>query len=125
MPMLHRDRRERAAKSSRAASALSLLALVGCVSLLSAQPAAAREVSPLPASDYGVRPVCGAPAPGHAGCLALELVPETPAAQAHSHPLGMTDRLPSRAASSAEPCTPAEGCWGLRPQDFRSAYQLP
>jgi hypothetical protein len=120
------------AATLRATRAAILLALAGCVALLGAQPAAlgaqpaaATRVSPLPASDYGVRPVCAEPAPGYAGCLAMELVPETPAARAHSHPLGMTRTIPSGAGSSAEPCPPANGCYGLRPQDFRSAYQLP
>src|SRR5271156_5361687 len=63
------------------------------------QPAGAQgsqqvAVSPLPASDYSVRPVCAPPAPGPAGCLALELVAQTPAARAHSHPLGMTRSVP-------------------------------
>jgi hypothetical protein len=97
------------------------------------QPAGAQgsqqvAVSPLPASDYSVRPVCAPPAPGHASCLALELVAQTPAARAHSHPLGMTRSVPIRAGAAAEVCRPpiaAEGCWGLRPQDLHSAYGLP
>jgi hypothetical protein len=126
--MLHHDRRDGAVKTLRATRAAILLALAGCAALLGGQAAAASRVSPLPPSDYGVRSVCAAPGPGHAGCLALELVPKTPAARAHSHPLGMTRTIPSGAGSSAEPCvapTPANGCYGLRPQDFRSAYQLP
>jgi hypothetical protein len=74
-------------------------------------------VAPLPASDYGVRPACGPPAPGDAGCLALQLVPETGAARAHTHPLGMTREAPIETSAS-----PAEGGFGLRPQDLRSAY---
>jgi hypothetical protein len=72
--------------------------------------------APLPASDYGVSPACGPPAPGDAGCLALQLVPETSAARAHTHPLAMTRAAPIKASS------PAEGGFGLRPQDLRSAY---
>jgi hypothetical protein len=98
-----------------AATALSLLALLA---LLGASMASA-TVAPLPASDYAVRPVCSAPGPGQAGCLALELVPRTATARAHTHPLGMT-----RARALAEP-SPAGGSFGLRPQDLHTAYQLP
>ena len=85
-------------------------------------------VSPLPPSDYAVRPACAAPAPGSAGCLALELVPETPGARAHTHPLGMARRQAAggaKATALCEPPTAAAGCYGLRPQDLRKAYALP
>ena len=111
---------------------LPVLALV-VLPWLSAQRAVAqgsqlRTVLPLPVSDYSVRSVCAAPAPGHASCLALELVPKTPAARAHTHPVGMPRAAPIRAGKVAEVCKPptaAEGCYGLRPQDLHSAYALP
>ena len=117
---------------ARALSAGALLALLA-LTWLSPQSDAAqgiqgRTVSPLPASDYSVRSACEAPAPGHASCLALELVPETPAARAHTHPLGMARTAPIRAGRVAEVCEPptaAEGCYGLRAQDLHSAYALP
>ncbi len=112
----------------RATAALGFLAVIACCSLLSATAAAADTVSPLPASDYTVRHVCAAPAPGYAGCLALELVPRTEAARAHTHPLGITLNAPIRAGTAAEVCehpTPGEGCFGLRPRDLHSIYQLP
>jgi Subtilase family len=97
--------------------------------LLSCAPASAAEtVSPLPASDYSVGEACPEPAPGYASCLALELVPETPAARAHSHPLGMTLIAASGTHEAGETCeapTAAEGCFGLRPEDLHSAYELP
>jgi hypothetical protein len=98
-----------------AATALSSLALLAplCAS------AEAATVAPLPESNYAVRPVCSAPTPGWAGCLALELVPRTRAARAHTHPLGMT-----RARLLAEP-SPAGGGFGLRPGDLHTAYRLP
>ncbi len=89
--------------------------LVSCASPAAAS-AGAGPVAPLPPSDYGVRPACGPPTPGDAGCLALQLVPETGAASAHTHPLGMTRAAPIKASS------PAEGGFGLRPQDLKSAY---
>jgi hypothetical protein len=108
----------RAVLVSAAALVGALLALV----VLSGSPAlAAAEspVSPLPASDYAVRHVCPAPAPGYAGCLALELVPRTAAARAHIHPLGITTSRPIVAAKASE------GAYGLTPQALHSAYQLP
>jgi hypothetical protein len=99
-------------KTRGVATTLSLLALIAslCAS------AEAVTVSPLPASDYTVRPACSAPTPGRAGCLALELVPQTAAARAHTHPLGMTRNRPIATA------TAAEGAYGLRPADLRAAY---
>jgi hypothetical protein len=84
-------------------------------------------VSPLPASDYALRATCGTPAPGHASCLAVQLMPLTATAKAHARPLGMSRSIPSSRATS-EVCSPpsaAEGCYGLRPQDLHSAYALP
>jgi hypothetical protein len=78
--------------------------------------ALAATVSPLPEADYTTRSVCSKPVPGHAGCLAIELVGRTPAARAHTHPLGMRS---SRAIAAA---SPGEGAYGLRPQDLHDAY---
>jgi hypothetical protein len=103
-------------------------AILAASVVLCAQALAAGSVSPLPASDYSVRSVCAAPTPGHAGCLSLKLVPETSAARAHTRPLGMTRAAVTRASSDSEVCelpTAAEGCFGLRPEDIHSAYQLP
>jgi hypothetical protein len=77
--------------------------------------AAAASVAPLPESDYTTRPLCAPPAPGQATCLATELVPLTAAAQAHTHPLGMTS------GPTASP-TLTTGAYGLSPSDLRSAY---
>jgi hypothetical protein len=119
--------------SSRAllasASTLALLIALPCASAGAAEsgaspasPAAAESAaSPLPASDYTVRPVCAAPAPGYASCLALQLVPSTETARARTHPLGITRSQPIAAAGSEA----AEGDFGLRPQDLHSVYQLP
>jgi hypothetical protein len=112
----------------RATVVLGLPAVMACCLLLGPTIAAASVVSPLPASDYTVRPVCAAPAPGYAGCLALELVPKTPAARAHTHPLGITLNAPSGAGKASAVCehpTPGEGCFGLRPEDLHSIYGLP
>jgi hypothetical protein len=103
----------------RSAAVLGLPASIACCLLLCAAAAAASAVAPLPASDYTVRPVCAAPAPGYAGCLALELVPKTAAARAHTHPLGITRSQPIVAAKASE------GAFGLRPEDLHSIYQLP
>jgi hypothetical protein len=103
----------------RATATHSLLAIGAGLALLCSAQASASTVSPLPASDYAVRSVCAASAPRQAQCLSQQLVPQTAAAQAHTHPLGMTQAAPLPARS------PAAGDFGLRPQDLHSAYQLP
>ncbi len=115
---------------ARVSVAGALLALCGFLMAPGvAQGNQRRTVSPLPASDYTVRSVCAVPTPGHAGCLALELVPQTPAARAHTRPLGMARSAPFTAGKATEPCesspAAAEGCYGLRPQELHSAYGLP
>ncbi len=95
---------------------LARAAIAGTSALLCLTAAHASALSPLPRSDYGVRSVCGAPAPGHVSCLALELVPGTAAARARTHPLAM----PTPHAISAG--SAAQGAYGLGPQQLRNAY---
>jgi Subtilase family len=91
-------------------------AVAGALALLCLLAAQASALSPLPRSDYGVGPVCGAPAPGHVSCLALELLPTTAAARARTHPLGM------RTANAISAGSAAQGAYGLGPQQLRNAY---
>jgi hypothetical protein len=91
-------------------------ALCAMLALGTPSVAAAAPVSPLPESDYTTHSACAAPAPGYASCLALELIPRTSAAAAHTHPLGMSRSRPLTSASAVE------GSDGLRPQDLRDAY---
>ncbi len=100
-------------------TALGAIVIALGSSLLGAQAAAASTVSPLPRSDYGVRAVCGTPGFRRAACQAFQLVPLSAEARARRHPLGITRRTSLRAAS------PAEGAFGLRPQDLHSVYKLP
>ncbi len=95
---------------------LARVAVVGALALLCLSAARASALSPLPRSDYGVRSVCGAPAPDHVSCLALQLVPRTAAARARTHPLGMRTANAIRAASAAQ------GADGLGPAQLRDAY---
>ncbi len=75
--------------------------------------------SPLPASDYGVRGVCPAPAPGHAACMAQRLVPRTGQARARLRPLDASRRATSRAETTGfEPFV-------LGPRGLHSVYSLP
>ncbi|MGA9284158.1 MAG: S53 family peptidase [Solirubrobacteraceae bacterium] len=97
-------------------SAFARVIVAGVLALLCLSAATASALSPLPRGDYGVRSVCGAPAPGHVSCLALELVPGTAAARAHTHPLGM------RTAQAIEAASAAQGAYGLGPQQLRNAY---
>jgi Subtilase family len=113
---------------TRPTAVLVATAGIAAFVLLCGSALAAGTVSPLPASNYSVRSVCATPASGHAGCLALKLVPQTSAARAHARPLGMTRSTATAAGSATKVCeqpTAAEGCYGLRPQDLHSAYQLP
>jgi hypothetical protein len=98
-----------------------LIAMVAGLGLLcsAAGAAAAPTVSPLPASNYGVRSVCAPPAFRRASCLSLQLVPLTAAARARTHPLGFTH------IGTPQPRSPGAGDFGLRPQDLHAAYQLP
>jgi len=101
-----------------------VLASASILLILIALPCAAAEatesaVAPLPASDYTVHHVCPAPAPGYAGCLALELVPKTAAARAHDQPRGVTRGAPLDTPASAE------GVFVLGPEALHSVYQLP
>ncbi len=94
----------------------AVLAAAGVLLALSLPTNAAGSVAPLPASNYLTRPACPAPAPDHASCLAVELVPRTAEARAHTHPLGMIRGGPLAAPS------PENGAYGLRPVDLRTAY---
>ena len=106
----------------RQISKLAACVVLGAAGLPCASAAASETVAPLPESNYAVRSACSAPAPGHAGCLALQLIPVTAEALRRTHPLGMLRR-----ASALEPAapTPSSGLFGLRPQDLHSAYALP
>jgi hypothetical protein len=95
----------------------AMVAAAGMLLALLLPTIAAGSVAPLPASNYLTRPACRAPAPGQAGCLAVELVPRTAEARAHTHPLGMTRGGPLEEAAS-----PKNGDYGLRPMDLRTAY---
>jgi Subtilase family len=54
--------------------------------------------------------------------MALQLLPRTAAARAHSYPIGIV--RPASVYPSTSP-TPAAGDFGLRPQDLHGAYSLP
>jgi hypothetical protein len=108
----------------RVVHALRLLVIASpsLLALLSSQPAIAQgsqrlPVAPLPSSAYAVRSACLAPTPGHASCLALELVPKTFAARAHTHPLGMARKTPptTREGKAVEVCERPTAADMLRP----------
>ncbi len=83
-------------------------------------PAAAH--AGLSAKRYAVRSVCPAPAPGHASCLALRLVPRAapaPGARARSAP--STAESPG-AIPASEHLEPSSG--SLSPADLQNAYGL-
>jgi hypothetical protein len=98
-------------------AALSAIATTTVLAVSCAAASAAGVLSPLPASDYTVRAVCGPASPGRAGCLSLKLQPLTATARAHNHPIGV-------ARSVAHAGQAAEGAFGLTPQDLHTAYSL-
>ena len=102
---------------------LCTLALLGLALTASAAGATEAEtVSPLPPSNYAVRPACEEARAGFASCLALQLIPVSVEARRHTHPIGIVRR-----AGRARPAVPSPktGELGLRPQDLHSVYSLP
>lgn len=118
-PSTKQERLRTMAQRIRHRAALGALLSAAWMLALCAHALAAATLSPLPPSAYGIAPACAAAAPGHATCLALQLLARTEQARAHTHPLGVP-LAPALAAPS-----PAAGDYGLRPQDFHTAYQLP
>jgi hypothetical protein len=106
----------------RAPTVLWGLALLWTMLALgSPQVAAAASVSPLPESDYTTRSACSAPEPGHASCLALELVPRTTAARARVDPHTAESGAQPSLRTKAE-CLVAFPSACLTPQQLNSAY---
>lgn len=76
-------------------------------------------VEPIGRGNYSTETICERPPLESAGCLADGLVPETPAAQSRSYPIGMIlNEAPAHG-------TAAEGVYGLRPEDLHALYELP
>ncbi|HEX5223521.1 MAG TPA: S8 family serine peptidase [Solirubrobacteraceae bacterium] len=103
---------------ARAKHILTIPAIALLISCAAAPAASGEQVAPLPASDYTVHKECATAVPGRAGCLSLALVALTPAAKAHTHPLGIVRSRPAAPSAGA-------GSFGLRPQDVHSVYSLP
>jgi hypothetical protein len=101
----------RFALRAAAASALSALFLPGL---------AASAGAVTPPSTNTVKPVCAAPAPGYASCLALRLV--RPAAAPRTQRAGGSPANQSAAVTPAN-ATPEET--GLWPAELHKAYALP
>jgi hypothetical protein len=100
-------------------AARSWLLAVLCLTLVLGAPSAAvaAPVSPLPESDYRTYSACSAPAPGRAGCMALELVAQSAAAQAQ-----VTQGSARAGLKTAAECTAEFPSACLTPLDLRSAY---
>ncbi len=98
------------------------LGVTGARALGAPAPVSASAVSPPATSEYQALPVCHAPAPGHAACLALALAPRTAAARARTHPRRLTRSAPPGAVASAAECPFAYASSCLTPADLRGAY---
>ena len=91
---------------------------IALLALLAASPSA---LAAPPSAEYHALPVCHAPAPGYAGCLALALAPRTAAARLRTRPLGDPRGAAVGMAASAEACARVyPAC--LTPADLNSAY---
>jgi Subtilase family len=108
---------------------LACAATTTTLALAGWQASAAAALTSQPEAAYSVRNVCAPPAPGHVSCLALELVARTPDAQRQARPLAIAPSTRALTGRSSEPCEPTptakERCFGLRPKDLHSAYELP
>jgi hypothetical protein len=94
--------------------------LIACA-FLSTTASGAKALTPLPASAYTVSAACPQPEPGHASCLADQLVPLSAEAREHLSPIGRSQSASVHASTRA----PREGYFGLRPADLHTAYDLP
>jgi hypothetical protein len=103
--------------SHRGVAGFNLLAAL-CATLALGAPsvAAAAPLSPLPESDYTTHSACATPAPGHASCMALELVAHSASAQAQ-----VTKSVRGGLTTAAE-CTAEFPSACLTPLDLRDAY---
>jgi hypothetical protein len=103
------------------AGVLLVLIALPCASAGAAESA----VAPLAASEYTVSPVCAAPAPHHAACLALRLVPKAPLSVPGTRALVKSDSSTTGRVSAPtliEFKEPIEG--SLTPAELLGAYGL-
>ena len=98
--------------------------LAGVLTLGPAAIASAGPIAPLPASEYTVRPVCSAPAPEHAACLALRLAAKVPLLVPGTRALARPNSSTTVrvAAPAVEFKEPIEG--SLSPAELLGAYSL-
>ncbi len=114
------------ASTTDAASATDATGATNATDATSGARWSARVVQPQtvpspPASEYESLPVCAAPAPGQASCLALTLAPRTAAARVRTHATGLARSAAVGAAASAEACArDYPSC--LTPHELGEAY---
>ncbi len=127
---LNRRRSSARSPARRWRRLLALGSLLGALAVVAPSAAAA---APLEPSQFGVRPLCGEPAPGHSGCLGLELAPHEPLSQPDTRAVARGrafDRTRSVAGAgrsaapgeAAEQKAPTVG--SLSPANLLSAYDL-
>ena len=110
----------RRAGHRRGAALTTLAALCTAFALCTAQAATGANTQ-APASEYEALPVCHAPMPGYASCLALALAPKTAAARARTHAPEVAQGTALVMAKSAEECAQIyPAC--LSPADLNGAY---
>jgi hypothetical protein len=93
---------------------LRLLAIQALFALAALGPVASAQGAALPVSDYVAQPVCSAPAPGSAGCLAVHLVAKTATLRAHIQ--AMAAQIKAARVDAPQTGTPRAGTAGPGPQ---------
>jgi hypothetical protein len=102
--------------------ALSLLSALLAIGIMLALGAATSgQAAVLPPSDYAVRPVCHAPAPGRAGCLAVRLEAKTAPLRARIRALAARPGQPAPLANASQ-CAALYASSCLTPQNLQQAY---
>jgi Subtilase family len=109
----HRPLRDATLAAAAIAAALCPGALWPAVPAADAAAATAGEYEPVP--------VCGAPVPGHAGCLAMAPAPRTASARARARAHGAAPQSVVGMSSSAAACA-SEFPACLTPADLNDAY---
>ncbi len=109
-----------------------IVAVIAASMLLSCPTGAGAATPALAPGDYGVRPVCPPAGAGRVRCQVLELTAPAGGADAGGTSGGGADAsgrplAVSGAAQTTECSLPRarEGCYGLRPQDLHTVYELP
>jgi Subtilase family len=100
---------------------LRLLPIPAVLAIGALAMAAGATATPLPASEYAVRPVCHTAAPGRASCLALRLEPKASLGRDRIRALAVSGS-PRAGVAKASECAALYASSCLAPEALQSAY---